>query len=743
MISRRPGGQRMKQILQHLRTGETFLADVPVPAPERGLVLIRTRVTLVSQGTEKMLVQFGKASLFQKARSQPERVGQVWQKMKVDGVIPTIEAVFRRLDEPMPLGYCNAGVVVGVGEGITGFAIGDRAASNGPHAEIVSVPVNLCAKIPTSVTDDEAAFTVAGAIALQGIRLAEPALGETVAVIGLGLLGQLAVQLLKANGCRVVGYDFDAAKVELARCFGADALCVAAEGDPVKHALVATNGLGVDAVLITASSSSSDVVAQSARMSRKRGRIVLVGVVGLELNRADFYEKELSFQVSCSYGPGRYEDAYEEKGFDYPAAFVRWTENRNFQAVLETMASARLDVKSLISRRVPLERFTEVYDDLSTAGLASLLIYGETPAPARTITISSRRFESGTGALAIVGTGNFTKMTLLPALQACGASVKYLASANGISSTHLAGKYSIPHSTTDYAAVLADPEVRGVILATQHNLHAAQAAAALRAGKHVLVEKPLCLSLDELSSIEEALGSGLSALGADSTTNQESGPETQEPSAKNLPTLTVGFNRRFSPHGQEIRALLGEHPGPLSLIATINAGVIPLKHWVNDPETGGGRLIGEACHFIDLAVFVTGSLVTEVCATALGGGGAPAGDTASILLRHANGSISTIHYFANGHRSHPKERMEIFSQERVLVLEDFREMTGHGFRGFSRLKTRQDKGHIAQFSEFARRVREGGPPLIPWTELANVARATLAIGKSLRANGWVSVSIAS
>ncbi|MEN9633911.1 MAG: hypothetical protein RL077_2315, partial [Verrucomicrobiota bacterium] len=633
-----------------------------------------------------------------------------------DGLFPTLDAVFRRLDEPLPLGYCNAGVVVGVGEGVVGFSIGDRVASNGPHAEIVAVPVNLCAKIPDAVSDDAAAFTVAGAIALQGIRLVSPALGETVVVVGLGLLGQLAVQLLRANGCRVIGFDFDPAKVELARRMGAEALCVAGENDPVKFAAAATHGLGVDAVLITASASSNEVVSQAARMSRKRGRIVLVGVVGLDLNRAEFYEKELSFQVSCSYGPGRYEDAYEDKGFDYPAAFVRWTENRNFQAVLAAMASGALDVGPLISRRVELAKFAEIYDDLGAAGLASILTYGPEAAAANVLTVSDRSFASGTGVVGIVGTGNFTKMTMLPALHASGAAIKYLCSASGVSGTHLAKKYAVPCSTTDFAAVLGDRDVRGVIIATRHNLHAPQVVAAVRAGKHVLVEKPLCLTKEELAEIEGALGAVPAA------------------------SVTVGFNRRFSPHAQQIRELLGPTPAPLSLVATMNAGAIPLKHWVHDPEVGGGRLVGEACHFIDLAIFLTGSLVEAVTAVGLGGGGAPGGDTASVLLRHANGSISVVNYLANGHREWPKERVEIFSQERVLVLDDFRETTGCGFRRFRRLKTKQDKGHAAQFAEFSHRLRDGGGPLIPWAELANGARATLAIGEALRSRAWVSVS---
>jgi predicted dehydrogenase/threonine dehydrogenase-like Zn-dependent dehydrogenase len=706
----------MRQILCNLQTGKTLLAEVPAPGAEPGQLLIRTTRTLVSQGTEKMLVEFGKASLFQKARSQPQRVRQVWEKMKVDGIRPTLEAVFRRLDEPLPLGYCSAGVVIGVGEGVSGFAVGDRVASNGPHAEIVAVPANLCARIPATVSDDEAAFTVAGAIALQGIRLGAPALGETVAVVGLGLLGQLAVQLLRANGCQVLGYDYDPAKVELARRHGAEALCVAAEGNPVKHALAATGGQGVDFVLITASTKSNEVIAQCAQMSRKRGRIVLVGVIGLEINRADFYDKELSFQVSCSYGPGRYESAYEEKGLDYPAAFVRWTENRNFQAILETLRAGHLRLNELITKRVPLDRYEEIYADMGASGLASLLVFGDSPSPARQLAVTpSGSYAGGIGALAVVGTGNFTKMTVLPALRGSGAKIKYLASARGVTSTDLAGKHGIPYSTTDYEAILADPEVAGVILCTRHHLHAAQVTAALQAGKHVLVEKPLCLTRAELSLVAAA------SVGA--------------------ATVTVGFNRRFSPHVRRIAPLLVGRAAPVAIVATINASAIPLNHWVQDPGVGGGRLIGEACHFVDLAVHLSGSLICGVCAVALGERGAPAGDSASILLRHADGSTSSINYLANGHRSHPKERIEIYSQERIFVIDDFRETTGVGYRGFSRLKTAQDKGHAAQFAEFARRVREGGPALIPRGELLNVAAATLAIGESIRAQGWVNLSI--
>lgn len=740
----------MKQILQSLRTGATELADVPAPVVEPGHVLIQTSRTLVSAGTEKMLVNFGKASLIQKVRSQPEKVQQVLRKMRTDGILPTIEAVFRKLDEPLPLGYCNVGRVIGVGAGATGFLLGDQVASNGPHAEVVSVPANLTARIPDGVSDDAAAFTVVGAIALQGVRLARPEFGETVVVIGLGLIGQLTAQLLVAAGCRVVGFDFDPAKVEMAARSGVKAAVSGAELDPVKFVTAATSGLGADAVIITASTSSHDVIAQSARMSRKRGRIVLIGVVGLNINRSDFYEKELTFQVSCSYGPGRYDEVYEEKGYDYPAAFVRWTENRNFQAVLQALDTGALRVEQLITKCVPLANYREIYDYMDGSGLASLLVYehvrasGPTASPARhhatesgqnppaaagrltaaggpvgasTLQISDRQFGPGDGALAVIGAGNFTKMTAMPALAAAGAPVKVVVSSGGVTGTSLAKKYSIPLSSTDYSAVLNDPDVRGVIITTRHNLHAAQTVAALQAGKHVLVEKPLCLSAEELRQIEAAM-----AL-------VRGNPGDSPPSG---PRVTVGFNRRFSPHAQKMRSLLCD-AGPVSIIATMNAGAIPANHWVHDPVVGGGRLIGEACHFVDLAIFLSGSLVTEVSATVLDG----ATDTASILLRHENGSATVVNYFANGHRDVSKERVEVYSQGRVLLLDNFRELRGYGFRSFSTLKTSQDKGHMQQFAAFAKQVKSDGAPLIPWDEIANSTRATLAIPRAIAERRWV------
>lgn len=707
----------MRQILQNLRTGETDLAEVPAPATASGHVLIRSKVSLVSAGTERMLVQFGKATLFQKARSQPERVRQVFDKIRTDGLLPTIEAVFRKLDEPLPLGYSNAGEVIEVGEGVREFAIGDRVASNGPHAELVAVPANLVAKIPENVSDEAAAFTVIGAIGLQGIRLAQPELGETFVVIGLGLIGQITAQLLRAAGCKVVGLDFDEAKVTFARSAGILALNSGGESDPVKQVLAATSGLGADGVIITASTTSNDVISQSARMSRKRGRIVLIGVVGLNINRADFYEKELTFQVSCSYGPGRYDDAYEEKGRDYPLGYVRWTENRNFQAVLAALSSGALNVTPMITQRAAFSDFGAIYGNMDSGGLASLLIYSDA-APARaTLTLSEFAFAASDRALALVGAGNFSKMVVMPALAAAKAPVKAIVSANGVTGTGLARKYRVPISSTDFDGVIADPQVGGVVITTRHDLHASMAARALRGGKHVLVEKPLCLDARELRELE-VLVAALPAGG---------------------PTLSVGYNRRFSTHTGKIRLLLGERPGPLAFVATINAGEIPVNSWVHDPRVGGGRLLGEACHFVDLAIFVTGSLIVEVSAAGLDGNSAPTNDTASILLRHANGSTSVVNYFANGHRTVSKERIEVHSQGRTLLLDNFRELRGYGFRSFETLKTRQDKGHDREFALFAERLRLGGPALIPWPEIVNSTRATMAALRSLTTRQWVGV----
>lgn len=701
----------MKQLIQSFKTGETMLEEVPAPQIARGNVLIRTTRSLVSLGTERMLVEFGRANLVQKARQQPEKVKQVLDKIRTEGLMPTLEAVFNKLAQPLPLGYCNVGKVIGVGEGVSEFKVGDRVASNGPHAEIVCVPQNLVAAVPANVSDDEAAFTVIGSIGLQGIRLCNPTLGETIVVTGLGLIGMITAELLLANGCKVIGIDLDAEKIALARKKGIIGINPMEGADVVKSVLDETHGRGADGVIITASAKTDDIISQAARMCRKRGRIILVGVIGLNISRAEFYEKELTFQVSCSYGPGRYDEDYEQRGIDYPLPFVRWTEKRNFEAILQSISSGKLDVASLISEKVPLEEYDRVYGSIGKSrSIASILVYREDSDDQHTVrVVPATSFVGKKGVWGIIGAGNFTKMTMLPALEKAKADIKYIASASGVTGTALAKKYKIAFSTTDYQEILRDQETDGVMITTRHNTHASMVLKALAAGKHVFVEKPLALNEDELDQIIDAYDGSL--------------------------TLTVGFNRRFSPHVQKVKQLVGNTP--MNIIATMNAGAIPSNVWVHDMNVGGGRIIGEACHFIDLITYLTGSKVTAVCMNAMGMNPAENTDNASILLQYENGSTGVINYFSNGSKAYPKERIEVYSQDRTAVIDNYKQTTGYGFKGFSKLKTTLDKGHKAQFQALVNSIRNGGAPLIPFDEIINTTRASFAAVKSLQQSGWV------
>jgi predicted dehydrogenase/threonine dehydrogenase-like Zn-dependent dehydrogenase len=704
----------MKQIIQDLSSGETILAELPAPAIRSGQLLIKTHRSLVSLGTEKMLVDFGKAGWISKARSQPEKVKQVLEKIKSDGLKPTLDAVFRKLGEPLPLGYCNAGEVIGVGRGVSGFQIGDRVVSNGNHAEIVSVPKNLVAKIPDGVSYEDAAFTVIGAIALQGIRLVNPTFGETVVVTGMGLIGLVASQLLKANGCRVIGLDFDQGKLDRAAAWGIETINVGKD-DAVGSVMQLTDAVGADAVLITASAKTNDIISQAAQMSRQKGRIVLVGVIGLDIQRSDFFAKELSFSVSCSYGPGRYNDEYEGKGFDYPIGYVRWTENRNFRAVLQALAKGQLDVNSLITERVDLKDFNEIYGEMGKGGsIASILTYpAPAAAPKRSVSVTERAFAAGSGTMGIIGAGNFTKAMILPSLKKASAPIKYISSAGGLSGTTAAQKFGVGQSITDNRIMLDDPDLDAVLITTRHNSHARQVIEALEAGKHVFVEKPLALTHDDLDRIDAAY------------------QNTDK-------TLTVGFNRRFSPFSQDLKKQLGDAPGPINVIATMNAGFIPQDVWVQDMEIGGGRIIGEACHLIDLITFFTGSLVESVVMNALGPNAAENSDNASILLRYQNGSQGVINYFSNGSKAYSKERIEVYSQNRTAVIDNFRKSHYHGFKG-SGLSKGQDKGHAEQFKRFYHSLRDGGPAIVSYEETMNASRAAIAAVESLKQGAWVGV----
>ncbi len=702
----------MKQIIQSFKTGETILEDVPAPIVKRGCVLIKTTRTLVSAGTERMLVEFGKANLLQKAKSQPDRVKQVLQKIKTDGLKPTLSAVFNKLGQPLPLGYCNVGKVVAVGAGVNEFKIGDRVASNGQHAEYVCVPKNLVATIPDNVNDEDAAFTVIASIGLQGLRLCNPQFGESIVVVGLGLIGLITAELLIANGCRVIGIDLDQQKVNLAIEKGVIAFNPANGTDPVKYVLENTQNIGADGVIITASAKTNDIIAQAAQMSRKRGRIILVGVIGLHISRADFYEKELSFQVSCSYGPGRYDDNYEKAGNDYPLPYVRWTEKRNFEAVLQAIATGKLNVSSLISERIPLAEFSKIYNNISNKeSIASILEYPDDSESSNTINLLSSKFNISNGGIGIIGAGNFTAMTMLPILSEMNAPLISIASASGLTGTSLAKKYNIAQSTSDYTTILSNPAIDLVIITTRHNLHAAMTVECLNAGKHVFVEKPLAIDKEGLEAILQAYNG--------------------------TKTITVGFNRRFSPHIQKAKQLLGN--SQMNVIATMNAGNIPANIWVHDITTGGGRIIGEACHYMDLITFLTGSKIKAVCMNALGTNPQLNTDNASILLQYENGSTGVINYFANGSKEYSKERIEIYSQEKTLITDNFCLTTGYGFRNFAKLKTKTDKGHVEQFKQLVLKLKQGGQELIPFDEIINTTLASFAALESLSTRAWVNV----
>ena len=713
----------MQQVLLNMGTGATSLIEAPVPALQSGHVLIQTQRTLISAGTERMLIEFGHASMLDRARKQPEKVRMVLDKIRTDGLMAAIDAVRSKLDEPLALGYCNVGIVMEAGEGVTQFRPGDRVVSNGSHAGVVSVPKNLCARIPDDVEDETAVFTVLGAIGLQGMRLAQPTLGETVVVTGLGLIGLMTVQMLRAQGCRVMGIDYDPHRLEIARKFGAYAVDSSASDDLEIRALDFSRGRGVDAVIITASTESSEPVSRAARMCRRRGRIVLVGVTGLKLSRQDFYEKEITFQVSCSYGPGRYDMSYEQKGQDYPVGFVRWTEQRNFEAVLDLMASKALTVAPLITHRFPIEQAEEAYAVLSGGepSLGIVLQYAETQSEgdtqSRTIALDGERsFGVGTKpVVGCVGAGNYGGRVLLPALVKSGAELHTIVTINGLNAVHHGRKCGFAKASTSVEEVFAQREVNTLFIATRHDSHARLAAQALRSGRHVFVEKPLALNREQLAEVENAYAESL-AKGAS-------------------PIILVGFNRRFSPHVQRMREILRRAQGPKSLNLLMNAGAISPDHWTQDPQVGGGRILGEACHFIDLARFLVGARIARASAGEMRGrnGVACASDTAQISLEFEDGSIASIQYYANGHRSFPKERVEVFAAGQILQLENFRVLRGFGCPGFRSFRTwRQDKGHATCVQAFLRAVESGAPSPIPAEEIFEVSRVAIDLAEGFK-----------
>ena len=709
----------MKQILQNMGSGETRLVEVPMPACSDAGVLIQSTHSLISIGTERMLVEFGKSNLLQKARQQPDKVKMVLEKVSTDGLATTVDAVKSKLDQPLALGYCNVGRIIAKGHAVNEYKEGDRVVSNGAHAGVVSVSRNLSAKIPANVSDEEASFTVLASIGLQGIRLAQPSLGENFVVTGLGLIGLLTVQLLRAHGCRVLGIDFAEDKLALARQFGAETVSLAKGEDPVEAGMAFSRGQGVDAVLITASTKSSSPVSQAARMCRKRGRIILVGVTGLELSRAEFYEKELSFQVSCSYGPGRYDSQYEDKGQDYPLGFVRWTQRRNFEAILDMMAEGRLNVKPLISHRYSFDNALKAYQTLSDdqSALGIILQYPEVSKEAltqKTVILQAVDFDPTQPVCAFIGAGNYASRILIPAYKKAEAQLHTLVSKGGVSATHHGEKNGFYQATTDIGEVWNNDAINTVVIVTQHNTHAKYVMDALKHGKNVFVEKPLALHLDELEQIEQNYREYAQPVGA---------------------RLMVGFNRRYAPQIVKMKQLLESVKQPKSLIMTMNAGAIPADSWVQDITRGGGRIIGEACHYIDLMRYLVGAKIVSVQARRMGDHPAieVTEDKAAIILGFADGSFGVIHYFANGGKAFPKERIEVFAADAVLQLDNFRKLKGYGWHDFKKMNLmRQDKGQNACVETFIDAIRYGRPAPIPFDEIMESARVSIKIANQLR-----------
>lgn len=710
----------MKQIIQSFKSGETSIKNIPVPSVSEKNLLIRSKYSLISSGTERMLIDFGKSNLLEKAKQQPDRLKDVINKIKSDGFIPTFDTVMNRLNYPLPLGYCNIGEVVKKGGDVENFEIGDLVISNGSHAEIVSVPHNLCAKVPSGIDQKQAAFTILASISLQGIRLANPTLGESVVVIGLGLVGLITVQLLKANGCKVLGVDLDDSRIKIAEKFGANVFNLKNGGNLLKYAHNFSNNYGVDKVIITATSKNDNIVNDAAKMCRKRGHIILVGTTDLKLDRNEFYKKELTFQVSCSYGPGRYDKNYEGKGLDYPIGFVRWTQKRNFETILSLIADESLDMASLISHEFDFDKFLDAYDvilnDENSLGVLfkypqkfddKLLDTVYVESKNKIINSYSSDNKNQTPVISFLGSGQYSRQILIPAFKKNKVDFRYIASKNGLSSTIALEKFGFLASTTNIQKVLDDKQTDAVIISTQHGTHADLIVKSLKAGKDIYVEKPLCLSLEELGLIEDTYNFELK-------------------SKNRSPLLMVGFNRRFSPHVKKIKNLVKNINGPMSLQMTVNAGFIDEDSWVHDPAFGGGRIIGEVCHFIDLLYYIVGCPIVSWKRTSLSG----TSDNLSLILNFNDGSIGIINYFNNGSKSYQKERLEIFADGAVLNLNNFRTLYGHGWKGFKKLNLwSQDKGHNNSVKTFLGAISSRKLP-IAVSELFEVSKIAIDISRS-------------
>ncbi|MBK9005429.1 MAG: bi-domain-containing oxidoreductase [Anaerolineae bacterium] len=706
----------MKQLLQNIKTGKASIEDVPMPTPREGQALVQVATSLVSAGTERMVVEFAEKSLVGKARSRPDLVKQVLDKARREGVVNTMQAAFNRLDQPMALGYSSAGTIIALGKSMTGFKVGQRVACAGGgyavHAEYNVVPRNLLTPLPKNVDFESAAFTTLGAIALHGFRLAEPQLGENVAVIGLGLLGLLTIQIASAAGCNVLGIDLDPKRIALASSLGLDAV---SRQRAESTSQLFTANRGFDVVLICADTPSNDPVELAGIIARDRARVVATGAVGLTLPRKIYYEKELSFINSRSYGPGRYDSNYEENGQDYPLGYIRWTEGRNFEAVVDLMQSGKLKVKPLISHRFPIEKATQAYDVITgkkkDTFLGVLLTYpaGKTKEERKVVFPSIVNRKSEIVNLGVLGAGLFANSVLLPSIKKVdGIQLVGIASSGGLHAQHAGKKFGFKYATSSDDEIINDPNINTIAILTRHDSHAELVVKALKAGKHVFVEKPLAINSEQLSVISKQLAKTDNCL------------------------LLTGFNRRFAPLAESLKSQVSGLRSPLHAHYRINAGYLPPNHWTQDPNIGGGRIVGEACHFIDFITFLVGAAPVSVTAHALSNEGKYSEDNVSMTFTFPDGSIGVVDYLANGDKSFPKERMEVFCSGMVAVLDDFVSLQITREGKMKEERGAQDKGWVNEWRAFVKAIQEGGEPPIPYEQLIDVTKSTFAVVESLR-----------
>ena len=705
----------MKQIVQSLKDGSIDIVEVPIPSVSSKNILVRTSLSLVSSGTERMLLEFGKANYIEKARKQPDKVKEVLNKIKTDGIISTAESIKTKLDQPLELGYSNVGEVIAVGSDVKSFSIGDRVVSNGNHAEIISVPEFLAAKIPLNVKDEDATFTVVASIGLHAIRQANPNFGETFLVSGLGLIGLLTCEILISHGVSVLGCDFDSSKCNIAKEMGVDVLQLKDDTDLVGWCKTKTNNIGLDGSIITASTNTSSPINNAAEACRKRARIIMVGQTGMELRRDLFYKNEINFKVSCSYGPGRYDFNYENKGNDYPIGYVRWTVKRNFQCILDSISRKLINPSNLISHSFEINQASKAYELLTSKNnyLGIILKYPKDNKNKKNFIEISEGQSIKTKVynfVSFVGSGNYASRILIPSFKKNGAKFGTIVSNSGVDPVFLGKKYKFKKASTDFEDILNDKLCNAVVIATRHDSHASYILKALKKGLNVFVEKPLCISSDDLNKI----------INFYKKSNLNSQPN---PSVK--PILMVGFNRRFSPLVIKVKNLIDNIQEPKCFIYNCNAGYIDLNHWTQDIKVGGGRLIGEACHFVDLLRFLAGSKIDGFTCNFMKDIKVTP-DTFTITLHFENGSIGTINYMANGNKAFPKECLEVFSAGKVLRLENYRKLKGWGFKNFnSKNLFKQDKGQVACSAAFLKSINEGRSNPIPINEIFEVQKRLL------------------